>query len=45
VQPLMGVALMAQYEDVLARDELMAACRLSRDKREELLDIFIALYE
>jgi len=45
VQPLMGVALMAEYEVVLARDELMAACRLSRGEREELLDIFIARCE
>jgi len=29
VQPLVGVALLAEYEDVLARDEVMAACRLS----------------
>ena len=45
VQPLMGVALMAEYEDVLARDELLAACRISRDEREELLNIFVARCE
>jgi len=41
----MGVALLAEYEDVLARDALLAASRLSRGEREELLDIFIARCE
>ena len=36
VQPLMAVALMAEHEDVLARDELMAACRVSCGARGEL---------
>lgn len=42
VKPLVGAALLAEYEDVLARDELMADSRLSRAEREDLLDIFIA---
>jgi len=45
VQPLMGAALLAEYEDVLARDELMADSRLSRAEREDLLDIFLARCE
>ena len=45
VQPLMGAALLAEYEDVLARDDLMADSRLSRAERDDLLDIFIARCE
>ena len=45
VQPLMGAALMAEYEDVLARESLMAGSRLSLEERDELLDIFIARCE
>ena len=41
-RPLMGVALMAEYEDVLNRQSLFAKCRLSRAERDELLDIFLA---
>ena len=40
--PLMGAALLAEYEDVLGRGALFQACRLSADEREQLLDIFIA---
>jgi len=39
---LMGVALMAEYEDVLGRVELFRGCRLSVTERNELLDIFLA---
>jgi putative PIN family toxin of toxin-antitoxin system len=45
IQPLMGVALFAEYEDVLSRGALFDGCRLSADEREELLDIFIARCE
>ena len=45
VQPLMGVALSAEYEDLMARDELVAASRPSRAEREDLWDIFIARCE
>ncbi len=45
VQPLMGAALLAEYEDVLSRDTLMSRSRLSAAEREELLDIFIARCE
>ena len=39
---LMGSALFAEYEDVLARNSLFKNSRLSAPEREELLDIFIA---
>jgi putative PIN family toxin of toxin-antitoxin system len=45
VQPMMGAALLAEYEDVLARDALMAGSRLSRAERNELLDIFLSCCE
>lgn len=41
-QALMGAALFAEYEDVLARPALFKNCRLAAAEREELLDIFIA---
>lgn len=41
-RPLMGVALMAEYEDVLGRQSLFAKCRLSQAERDALLDIFLA---
>ena len=40
--PLMGAALLAEYEDVLGRAALWRACRLSAAERNELLDIFLA---
>lgn len=40
--PLMGAALLAEYEDVLGREELFVRSRLNRAEREELLDIFLA---
>lgn len=40
--PLMGTALLSEYEDVLGRIDLFKDCRLSSDEREELLDIFLA---
>jgi predicted nucleic acid-binding protein len=45
VQPLMGAALLAEYEDVLGRDALFAGSRLSSAERAELLDIFFARCE
>jgi len=41
-QPLMGAALLAEYEDVLGRSALFAKSRLSAAQRSELLDIFLA---
>lgn len=42
VQPLMGAALFAEYEDVLSRQELFLQSRLNINQREELLDIFLS---
>ena len=40
--PLMGPALIAEYEAQLDRAGLFAASRLSESERQELFDIFIA---
>jgi putative PIN family toxin of toxin-antitoxin system len=40
--PLMGAALMAEYEDVLDRAPLFRGCRLNASERQELLDVFLA---
>ena len=40
-QPLMGVALLAEYEDVLSREALFGKSRLNSAERSELLDIFL----
>ncbi len=40
--PLMGTALFMEYEDVLARADLFAKCKLSVAERNELFDIFLA---
>ena len=40
--PLMGVALIAEYEAQLRRAELFKASRLSAGERDELFDIFAA---
>jgi uncharacterized protein len=40
--PLMGAALLAEYEDVLGRAPIFAESRLRATEREELLDIFLA---
>lgn len=40
--PLMGTALLAEYEDVLGRDALFERSRLDADERDELLDIFLS---
>ena len=43
--PLMGAALLAEYEDVLARVDLFETSRLDAAERDELLDIFLARCE
>ncbi|MFT4243508.1 MAG: putative toxin-antitoxin system toxin component, PIN family [Acidovorax sp.] len=43
--PLMGAALLAEYEDVLQREALFRACRLDGGERDELLDIFLSCCE
>jgi putative PIN family toxin of toxin-antitoxin system len=42
IVPLMGTALLAEYEDVLGRDVLFERSRLDSAERDELLDIFLA---
>ncbi len=42
VAPLMGTALLAEYEDVLGREALFEHSRLDSAERAELLDIFLA---
>ncbi len=42
VTPLMGTALLAEYEDVLGREPLFERSRLDSAERDELLDIFLA---
>lgn len=41
--PLMGVALLAEYEEVLGRTDLFGRSRLDTEERNELLDIFLAV--
>ena len=41
LQPLMGPALMTEYEDVLGRQALFARSRLDSAERDELFDIFL----
>jgi len=45
VTPLMGAALLSEYEDAIARESLFQNCRLNLDERNELLDIFLASCE
>ncbi|MEY2341301.1 putative toxin-antitoxin system toxin component, PIN family [Acidithiobacillus sp. IBUN Pt1247-S3] len=40
--PLMGTALLMEYEDILGRDEIFVRSPLSRAEREDLLDIFLS---
>ena len=44
-RPLVGVALFAEYEDVLARDPLWEQAPLCAAERSELLDIFLGACE
>ena len=41
-RPLMGIALFAEYEDVMGRAALFTRCRLTANERNELFDIFLA---
>lgn len=40
--PVVGNALLGEYEDVLHRDALFAGSRLTPTERDELLDIFLS---
>lgn len=42
-QPVMGAALLSEYEDVFGRTAWTEQSRLSFDERNELLDIFLSL--
>lgn len=44
-QPLMGAALLAEYEDVLGREALFARSPLSPTERGTLLDVFLGMCE
>ena len=41
-QPVVGAALLAEYEDVMGREELFRRSRLSGEERHELLDVFLS---
>ncbi|MGH6692318.1 MAG: putative toxin-antitoxin system toxin component, PIN family [Gammaproteobacteria bacterium] len=41
-EPLMGAALLAEYEAILGRTALWARSRLIESEREEVLDAFLA---
>jgi len=43
--PIMGVALLTEYEDVMGRSELFGQCNLSLQERNDLLDIFLSVCE
>jgi putative PIN family toxin of toxin-antitoxin system len=43
LRPLIGVALFAEYEDVMGRAQLWRHTRLTAKEREELLDIFLSV--
>jgi putative PIN family toxin of toxin-antitoxin system len=45
VLPLMGSALLAEYEDVLGREALMSGSVLSAAERSDLLDAFLGMSE
>jgi predicted nucleic acid-binding protein len=40
--PLVGQALLAEYEAAIGKESLFAHCALSRREREELLDAFLS---
>lgn len=42
-QPLMGVALLNEFESVVSRAELFRSCPLTPIEREELLDSFLSI--
>ncbi len=39
-----GAALFAEYSDVINREDIFKACYLSKDERNELLDIFLGFH-
>ena len=43
IKPVIGNALFAEYEDVLARAQLWAKCPLSEDERTELFEALLSV--
>ncbi|BCX88914.1 conserved hypothetical protein [Methylomarinovum tepidoasis] len=43
--PLMGTALFLEYESLLQREEVFAACPLEPGEREALIDAFLSVCE
>lgn len=43
LKPLMGQALFAEYESLMARRALFAGCRLDLPQREDLLNAFLSV--
>jgi uncharacterized protein len=41
--PLMGAALLAEYEDLLGREKIWRGARLAAAEREAFLDIFLSI--
>lgn len=42
ITPLMGNALLGEYEDVIARDRITALCILNESEKQELLEAFLS---
>ena len=42
-QPIFGAALLAEYEDLLARRELFSDCWISKEERQELFEALISV--
>jgi putative PIN family toxin of toxin-antitoxin system len=45
IEPLVGNALFLEYEDVLARKNLISKCQLSKTEIDELFDAFLSCCE
>lgn len=43
LEPLMGAALFAEYESLMARDPLFRSCRLDRSERDNLFNAFLSV--
>lgn len=45
ITPLMGNALLGEYEDVIGRDRIIGLCILNQTERQELLNAFLSTCE
>ena len=43
--PLVGAALLAEYEDVIAREDVFSGCRLNLAERNRVLDALLSVAE